>query len=69
MHCRDNTCEIEEVRVLVELVEDGSRAVFDVRSCKDRNRVWGKRFRKLHAAVVVLLGGDAGCHWHFVNML
>jgi hypothetical protein len=29
-HGREDTCEIEEVRVLVELVEDGSRAVFDI---------------------------------------
>jgi len=55
------TGQIEKVRVLVELVEDGTRAVLDVGRGEYGNRMRGQRLGELDAAAVVLLSGNARC--------
>lgn len=57
------TGEVEEVRVLVELVEHGPRADLDVRRGEEGDGLWREGLGEPDAALVVLLGGDAGCDW------
>jgi hypothetical protein len=49
-----------EVRVLVELVEDGARRVLEVRGGEDGDGVGRQLFGEVGAALKVLEGGDAG---------
>lgn len=55
-HC---TGQIQEVGILVELVEDGTRAVLDIGGGEHSDGAFGQGFGKFHAAVVVFLCGDS----------
>lgn len=55
-----HTGQVEEVGILVELVEDGTRAVLDVGGCEHGNGAFGEGIGELHSPVVVFLGGDSG---------
>ena len=57
----DPTCEVEEVGVLMELVENIFASVFHVRCCKDGDGSIGQTRREFGTALGVLEGGDAGC--------
>ena len=54
------TREVQEIRILVELVEDSTRAILDIRGGENSNRVPRKSFGEPRAAVVVLLRRDSG---------
>lgn len=52
--------QVQEVRVLVELVEDGAGRIFQVVCGEDGGRVWGQFFGEGGAALVVLECRDTG---------
>lgn len=56
------TSQVEEVWFLVELVEDGTGAVFDIRRSEDGNTVLGESFGEVCAALVVLEGRNTRSH-------
>jgi hypothetical protein len=57
------TGQVEEVRLLVELIEDGTRSVLDVGGSEDGDGVLGKGFGEVCAAFVIFKGRDSGGHW------
>ena len=60
---RSSTGQVEEVGFLVELVEDGSRAVLYIGRSEDSDAVLGKGFGEIRTAVMVFESGDARSHW------
>ena len=57
------TSQVEEVRFLVEFVEDGTGAVLDIRRREDSDTVLGESFGEVCAALVVLESRNSGSHW------
>jgi hypothetical protein len=57
--------QVAEVRVLVKLVEDGARGIFEVGGGEDGDGVWRELFGELGAAFKVLESGDVrgDCGW------
>ena len=53
--------EVVEVAVLVEFVEHGARAVFELRSCEDRNTIMREQRSETGTSLRVFEGRDAGC--------
>jgi hypothetical protein len=58
------TSQIQKVRILVELVEDGSGAVLDIGRGEYGDGVLRESFGKLDASVVVFLRRDTGRDYH-----
>lgn len=56
------TSQVEEVRFLVEFVEDGTGAVFDIRRSEDGDAVLGESFGEICAALVVFESRNSGSH-------
>jgi len=63
-HCW-HTGQVEEVGVLVELIEDGARAVFYFCSCQDGNAIFGEEGGKLRPALGILERSNSGGDWCF----
>ena len=61
MVCWACTSQIEQVRLLVELVEDGTRSVLQITRCEDRNAITRKLSCKRCASVMIVEGSDAWC--------
>jgi hypothetical protein len=58
------TSQIQKVRILVELVKDGSGAVLDIGRGEYGDGVLRESFGKLDASVVVFLRRDTGRDYH-----
>jgi hypothetical protein len=57
------TGQVEEVRLLVEFVEDGTGSVLDIGGSEDGDGVLGEGFGEVCAAFMVFEGRDSGSHW------
>ena len=57
-----HTCQVEEIRLLVELVEDRSGPGFDVRRREDSYAPSGERFGQLRPTFMVFDSGDPWCY-------
>jgi hypothetical protein len=58
-----NTGQVEEVRLLVKFVKDGTGSVLDIGGSEDGDGVLWKGFGKVGAALVILESRDSGSHW------
>jgi hypothetical protein len=57
------TGQVEEVRLLVEFIEDGARSVFDIGGSEDGDGVLRKGFGEVCTTFVIFEGRDSGGHW------
>jgi hypothetical protein len=68
------TSKVQEIRVLMELVEDSARAIFDIRCSENSDRVGREGFRKLRTTIVVFLSRNSWGHYdtqsaHYIQAL
>ena len=57
------TGQVEEVRLLVKFVKDGTGSVLDIRGSEDGDGVLRKGFGEVRATFVIFEGRDSRSHW------